>query len=101
MERPLTVSETEFASSMISLMTVAMMLACSCPAIALSETTETVWVILEVMSELSLMTETISPVEVEDLAATWRTSSAPTANPRPCAPARASSMSALRASGLV
>jgi len=82
-------------------MTPAMMSAWAWPAIALSDTTETVWVILEVMSELSRMTETISPVEVEVLAASWRTSSATTANPRPCSPARAASMAALSASRLV
>ncbi|MNT27638.1 hypothetical protein D3C72_1632760 [compost metagenome] len=57
--------------------------------------------ILEVMSELCLMTETISLVEVEVLAASCLTSSATTANPRPCSPALAASMAALSASRLV
>ncbi|MNZ93869.1 hypothetical protein D3C78_1129610 [compost metagenome] len=101
MDRLLTVSETELASSMISLMTLETMLACSCPATALSETMETVWVIFEVMSELCLMTETISLVELEVRAASCRTSSATTAKPRPCSPALAASMAALSASRLV
>ena len=39
----------------------------------------------------------ISFVADETRSASWRTSSATTANPRPCSPARAASMAALRA----
>ena len=46
-------------------------------------------------------TSTISSVAWLVRPASWRTSSATTAKPRPCSPARAASMAALRASRLV
>ena len=49
----------------------------------------------------SLMRLVISPAALLDRSASLRTSSATTANPRPCSPARAASMAAFRASRLV
>ena len=43
----------------------------------------------------------ISPVELVDFSASLRTSSATTANPRPCSPARAASMAAFNANRFV
>ena len=47
------------------------------------------------------MSAVIDPAAARDSSASLRTSSATTANPRPCSPARAASMAALRASRLV
>ena len=53
-------------------------------------------VTLAVSSRFFCTTLAISSVESDVRAASWRTSSATTANPRPCSPARAASMAAFR-----
>ena len=64
------------------------------PAAASSAACTVAWRISSTMSVMR-------PAACWDSSASWRTSSATTAKPRPCSPARAASMAALRASRFV